>query len=67
MAEQTTTTKQAAAWNPPRLMILSLGKTDSGTKGGPDIASWETTCPVAPYPTYRMPISNEIGTQPPAC
>ncbi len=62
MAEQTTTTKQAAVWNPPRLMKLALGGTKSGTKGNPADDNWEisggpVSCPESPG--YRMPNSGE--------
>ena len=63
MAE-TTTTKQAAVWKPPRLSKLYLGSTDSGTKV-PSIPG-EVIYEGAPYwvPTqdtcgYRMPTSSE--------
>ena len=69
MAE-TTTTKQAAVWKPPRLMKLALGGTRSGTKGQNDDSSWETpaappSCPL--QPGYRMPNSGEPTTTRPAC
>ncbi len=68
MAE--TTTKQAAVWKPPRLMKLAFGGTESGTKGSPDIATWEVTgapvsCPLAI--NYRMPNSGEPSSDRPNC
>ena len=67
MAEQTTT-RQAAVWKPPRLSKLSLGGTWSGTKGqgDPSVTTWETDCPVG-APGYRMPLSSEMGVNPPVC
>ena len=63
MAEQTTTTKQAAVWNPPRLVKLALGSTDSGTKSGPiyEGLTNPTAPPSADQPSagYRMPNSGE--------
>ena len=65
MAETTTTTGRAAAWNPPRLSRLALGGTRSGTKH--DNTQWETNCPGASSPGYRMPTSGEVGTLPASC
>ena len=62
MAE--TTTKQAAAWKPPRLMKLALGGTRSGTKGTPQDASWEVPAspPSCPEQSgYRMPNSGDTA------
>ena len=68
MAEQTTTTKQAAVWNPPRLMKLALGGTKSGTRGAgtgiyegvnnhlPGVAPPTNS---QPSTGYRMPTSGE--------
>ena len=66
MAQQTTTTRQAAVWKPPRLSKLYLGSTWSGTKGNPVTTTWETNCPVAAA-GYRMPTSGEMGVNPPIC
>ena len=66
MAEQTT--KQAAAWNPPRLRAMHVRRhtLNDGGRGGPHTDTWESNCNVA-APNYRMPTSGEIGTWPPAC
>ena len=62
MAE-TTTTKQAGGWKPPRLSILSLGSTDSGNRVPTDPATivWEYSPESAHQKTcgYRMPTSSE--------
>ena len=62
MAEQTTTTKQAAVWKPPRLRILGLGAdTGNGSKRHPLEEVWEFS-PDAAYQgtcAYRMPLSGE--------
>ena len=69
MAE-TTTTKQAAVWKPPRLRVLGTsGVTRTGTRDG-DTSTWETSgapasCPEAPL--YRMPFSGEPVTDRPDC
>ena len=66
MAE--TTTKAAAVWNPPRLMKLALGGTQTGTKPGGGTV-WEVTgtpqC--GPAANYRMPLSSEPSTWRPGC
>ena len=64
MAEQTTTTKQAAVWSPPRLMMLNArGVTRSGTRGGSTYeGSQHPTAPPnfnQPSAGYRMPSSGE--------
>ncbi len=65
---ETTTTKQAAVWNPPRLRILGFGDgtRNDGGRGGPGTDTWESNCPV-PASNYRMPLSGEAGMWPPAC
>ena len=67
MAEQTTTTKQAAVWKPPRLRILGLAvDTKSGNDPTKMGGTWEgLTNPTAPPDAnsssagYRMPNSGE--------
>ena len=67
MAE-TTTTKQAAVWKPPRLMVLAVRSTrNDGGRGSPTVDTWETSCSAAPAPNYRMPTSGEVGREPAAC
>ena len=67
MAEQTTTTKQAAVWSPPRLHKLMLGSTRSGTLGqGTSTFEGSQGGPGAPpsfsQPSlgYRMPTSGDL-------
>ncbi len=64
MAETTTT--KSAVWKPRRLTLLFLGSTRSGSKGDPTKDTWETNCPVG-APGYRMPLSGEMGVNPPVC
>ena len=69
MAE-TTTTKQAAVWKPPRLRVLGTsGVTGTGTRDG-STSQWETvgqppSCPDSQL--YRMPISAEPSSNKPIC
>ena len=69
MTETTTTTKQAAVWNPPRLRKMAVrGGTRSGTVPGDntwEVFSGPASCPVAA--TYRMPNSGEPGSDRPTC
>ena len=67
MAEQTT--KQAAAWNPPRLRAMHVRRhtLNDGGRGGPAVDTWETNCPANPATNYRMPTSGEVGTNPASC
>ncbi len=69
MAE-TTTTKQAAVWNPPRLRVLGTG-VDTGNGSDPTKTEvWEGHCPSrpgSPAENYRMPTSGEMGIEHPSC
>ena len=64
MAEQTTTTRQAAAWNPPRFRKLGLGADTSNTGERSPPNQWEGDCGTQPQwarTRYRMPTSGDVG------
>ena len=64
MAEQTTTTRQAAAWNPPRLRKLGLGADTSSLGERSPTEQWEGDCGSSPAyarTRYRMPTSGDTG------
>ncbi len=72
MAEQTTTTKQAAVWNPLRLRALGLGAdTESGSRGeqGDQKIGNFLAAPVLCHKKlrYRMPTSSEPSSARPDC
>ena len=60
MAEQTTTTKQAAVWKPPRLTLLLVGSTVlSGTRTWPGTDHVYEGSQSDRQAEYRMPRSGE--------